>query len=249
MMLASGISLGVQRLLLDLGQAWVLNALLIAAFVACLMVTWSGRQFAPWALRSIARATLVLVLVRFAAPCYALLSEGVFQTVLSPTYTSASEKLRDTGKELAETGRHIDKDEDDATTSGGTTTADDKPQEAASGIATWWERMWRTVSATIEPADIHRRIDRYRELAESASRDIIELAVVFVVQSVLLPLIFLWALMQLFRRTIRESAATQFSSALWPAPKVQDLSALAQMPDSRDAARRLAGGRVARALV
>lgn len=58
-----------------------------------------------------------------------------------------------------------------------------------------WSRLKGTLGAVSDAADLNRRIERYAARLSEVAENTINLAVVFVVQNLLLPLVFVWLLL------------------------------------------------------
>jgi hypothetical protein len=65
-------------------------------------------------------------------------------------------------------------------------------------IKEWWS----------ESTDVAKKIEAFKERADALVKDIIRLAAVFIVQTLVLPLLFLWLLVVLFRASLRPAAWT-----------------------------------------
>ena len=52
------------------------------------------------------------------------------------------------------------------------------------------------IDESIDKLDVAGRIDRLKESASSASEQIVKLIVIFVLQTIILPLVFLWLLVE-----------------------------------------------------
>ncbi len=178
-MLAASSSLGVQKALLGMSAWWLTNALLAIAIavsvIGFLRGWWQHARFRLWA----SRALMVVLVLRFAVPLTVLLGELTYQQFLEPQYTTAQQELEDTRDRI---GAITDAVQGDAGEGGVLSTL----TNAARSLGNWQE----SVAA-------------YEQAASDAAESSLQLIVVFLLQSVVLPLLFLWALTGFCRALLR----------------------------------------------
>jgi hypothetical protein len=184
-MLVSTTSLGIQRVLLEIGWRWGLKVLLPAALLCFLAgrfwVLPPGGAF--W--NGIGRRILLFaLLVRFAIPCISLASDGIYAIFLADRFAQATLKL-DTAKEDIRIAGQVP------------TEAPPSGDESAAG------GRWRQ---TLEDArnllGIQARIETIRSHMARLTDHIIDLIVVFTLQAVIIPLAIFWILLHLVRSTL-----------------------------------------------
>ena len=185
-MLVAAASLGLQRLLIGM-SGWVpLVVALTAVAVAWLFASaWQVRRrhhHHPHDPGGDGRSRLaillqgglvVLLALRFAVPVAALLSEGAYRIFLQPEYERSRVEL-----ELAKDnlGR----------------TTDELKAPAPAVDEGLIDRTRRFFDDAGETFDVEKRIDALQATAAAVVRNIIDLIAIFVVQTVILPLLFLW---------------------------------------------------------
>lgn len=180
-MLASAASLGIQRLLLEVSQ-WPGVSLLLTATIAIWIGLLLHRRRPDWR-QMAARAVLLALFLRFAVPCVSLVSDAVYRVFLDPVYASATESLDRTQASLTQL-------HDEA--------AAEAEGENASGWSAWWGRA-------TDQFRVRERIEAYQALFAELAEDIVQLVAVFLLQTILLPLLFLWVLIRLWRQLWRVS--------------------------------------------
>ncbi len=181
MMLASS-SLGIQKILLAM-SAW--QGLLIAVTLAglalsvCLLVPQlrRGRWLAQ-------RLFLFVLLLRFMMPAITVANDWVYRTFLEADYVSASASL-------AEAQKAIGQINDEVTV---------ERKEVPDSLI---DRARALYSSALAQIDIDKRLEEYRQAAESISESTIRLVVVFLMQTLVFPLIFLFVMLGLIRRLTR----------------------------------------------
>lgn len=180
-MLVSATSLGIQRVLLDM-TAWPGYTLIVSGVVLGALAWLWLRPADPggWRRRALQLAMLLLV-VRFAIPLIALAGEGIYGLFLEPRYASSTEQLEQTTERIGRINRDTQEQ----------ISQDEKP-----GLL---ERARRAYDSAAASLDVDSRVQALSEAAARVSEHTVDLIVVFVIQTVLLPLLFLWLLVRLVK--------------------------------------------------
>lgn len=181
-MLASSTSLGLQKLLLAIFSSTAFTVVILLALLAGIAALWySGRR--PEWLKPVAYKIALFVLVlRFAIPLIAVASEGVFHFFLEEQYNSSTQGIESTTEEIARVNSQAEAQ---------------RPVTETDSLLARAKRLYDNASASL---DIQSYISRYKAAAANASEHAINLIVIFILQTVLLPLLFLWVLIQLVKR-------------------------------------------------
>ncbi len=183
MMLAAS-SLGVQQVLLAMsGWQGVLVALTLAAAVA-IGAQWYIKN--PWLAKFSGRFFLFLVLLRFLMPGIAIANQWVYSTFLNSDYQNATAQLSLAQEQISEINDAVKAEN----------STDDNDDQSALQIAR------DAVRRLGNSVNIDRHMDEYRAAAERISENTIRLVVVFVMQTLVFPLIFLFFTVRLFRRLL-----------------------------------------------
>ena len=171
-MLAVCASFAVQRLLIGVGAFWLVSLLLSAALLAWGWWRWRHGAAPTW----LARTTILLLLVRFAVPLAALGSEGIFQWVMANEY-AGTQSAFEVGSRQAEAS----------------VPSDVKPGESLSErLKRWWA----------QGAEVGTTLQELKAKADGLVEHIVRLLAVFVVQTMLLPLLLVWLLQRVFRAVV-----------------------------------------------
>jgi hypothetical protein len=181
MMLASS-SLGIQKVLLSM-SAW--NGLLIAVVITGLLLLlslfWRKLGAIRWVFQ---RLFLFVLLVRFMMPVFIVANDWMYRTFLEGDYIEAAASLEQAQLSIGEINEQV--------MAGHTS----KP-------TTFLERAKAVYDSALANVDIDRRLEEYRLAAESISENTIKLVVVFLMQTLVFPLLFMFILMGLIRRLTR----------------------------------------------
>lgn len=173
-MLLAATSLGIQSVALRISSWWGLTLVLAAASAAWLWIAWRGEPFAG-AGRMARRLLVVALALRFVLPAVTLTSRWAFDSFLAPQQEEALEVLEQTREEvgaLAEVG---------------------EPEEPSPDGRSWTERLRAWWQDRAPGAGIQERLLAFRDQVSAAVETIVRLIVVFVLQTIVLPLLLLWA--------------------------------------------------------
>jgi len=177
-MLAATVSFAAQRLLIEIGSSWPVSVLLTLVSAIWLALRWRSRldgrrAFATPAQASrMARIAIALICLRFAVPAVALASEATYQFVMAGTYEAAQAKVK--AVEGAE------------------------PAEATAPQSRM-DRIRRWLSDKTEVAE---KIEGLKARFDAAIEHLVRLTAVFVVQTIVLPLLFFWLMVRLYRTLV-----------------------------------------------
>jgi ABC-type multidrug transport system fused ATPase/permease subunit len=180
-MLVATSSLGLQNILLRMTTWWGTSLALFLATIFALIVLW-WPKFDESKLRPLAmRVLLVTVFLRFAVPVLVIGSNLVFDTFLAVEQAAATEALETTRNEIEQLNEEVSTPEFDT--------------EDQSII----ERLGSMLDRSLESINIGDRLRDLRDRVSNASEHIINLIVIFVLQTIILPLVFLWLFVELLK--------------------------------------------------
>jgi hypothetical protein len=182
MMLASS-SLGIQKVLLSM-SAW--NGLLIAVVITglLLLLSLSLRKLGGvrWILQ---RLFLFILLLRFMMPVFIVANDWMYRTFLEGDYVEAAASLEQAQRSIGEINEEVH-------------------AVRTSEPSTLLERAKAVYDSALANVDIDKRLEEYRLAAESISENTIKLIVVFLMQTLVFPLLFMFILLGVMRRLTRQ---------------------------------------------
>jgi len=166
LMLGASVLFGAQKVLLGVGSYWPISALL-----TLVALVWTGlwlrrRNIAPW----LSRLLVLLVVLRFAVPAVTLGTDLVWQNFLAEDYRVSQQAIDATSSDAAGSD------------------AASQPEPAAQGVL---EQMRRWFSHN---TDVRARFNELEQTLEKAIDHLIRLMVVFVLQTLVVPAVLMWAL-------------------------------------------------------
>ncbi|MGI9293672.1 MAG: hypothetical protein ACR2PS_06785 [Pseudomonadales bacterium] len=185
MLLASS-SLGVQKTLLAI-SGWIGLGILVALTASFFLFTQWSRVISGEAVKRIATQLFMLVLVlRFMMPLVALSNEWFYQQFLAEQYQQSSEQLENVREKIGEINDEVMQD-----------------REVETSGSVLFDKARQLYSSAVKKVDFERRLVDYKAAAQDISENAVNLIVVFLMQTVVLPLLFLWVAVTLVRRLLR----------------------------------------------
>ena len=179
-MLGATLSLGVQQVLLDIGLWWgtrLIVAVLALAWLALRIWKAGGDTLQQILLR----ALVIALFVRFAVPLALIANEAVYAQFLESRYVESTQVIESACYEIEAINEPVT----------------DLVGEEEPGLL---DSLSRALDSTRESFNLKERVQVIRERATDVIEHLIQLSVVFILQTGILPLLFLWLLMHLAKR-------------------------------------------------
>ncbi len=174
-MLIAASSLGLQNFLLTFTSWWGATLAFGIAGVALLAALWWPRQSHAAALHWAMRIFLLFAFARFVVPVLVVGSNVVFDAFLAKEQAAAVAALQATNDEIEALN------------------TDNESAEVAADQSLL-DRIGAAFDETLASVNVSDRIQRFRDALSNASEHIINLIVIFLLQTVILPLLFVWLL-------------------------------------------------------
>jgi hypothetical protein len=173
-MLVAASSLGLQNVLLSMTGWWGVTILLVFAALFLIAANWwpGGTKSATVTLA--VRIFLIAAFLRFALPILIIGTHIVFNTFLANEHDAATAVLEATSSEIEELSQQEFAAEPDST---------------EMGLMDRLGEMW---NSSVAQLNVSGRIERLKDSASNASEQIVRLIVIFLMQTIILPLAFLW---------------------------------------------------------
>ena len=172
-MLAASVSFGVQKVLLSIGAYWLVSLLLSVVALGWAYYYLRGHSAPAW----LSRVLVILLMTRFAVPVVTIGTDMLFQKFMAADYQS-SQQVIDTAS-----GNMGKLDPPVAVTS--------ENQGMLDKLKGWWSRN----------GDVKSRFEQFKRATEQTIEHIIKLMVIFLLQTLIIPLLLLWILYGLAKRT------------------------------------------------
>ena len=185
-MLVATSSLALQGVLLEMARWWAANLALVIAAALALIAIWRPTWLGQFGMRAAIRVLSIVVFVRFAIPVFVLGSSLVFQTFLAADHRAANDALTATGTEIEALAQE---------------------SESAATVPTpepsLTERLGDLIDDSLQAIDVRERMRRVADSVSGAVENMVHLIVIFALESIILPLVFLW----LFAEALKKVAA------------------------------------------
>ena len=184
--LASGVSLGAQNVLLSMTN-WLWFGLAVGVFLTLTLIsTWNSNFLSEKSRQYLYKATIILVILRLAVPIIAVLNQGIYQVFLEPQFEESKIKLEQTTTLLE--------------ASSTTPTLEGENESLI-------ESARQLLDSATDAMNIDEQLDDLKQIAAEISQYVLNLIVVFVLQTLVFPLMFLWLTYRLVIAVMRYSPA------------------------------------------
>ena len=173
LMLAASIAFGIQKVLISVGGYWLISLALTAAALGW---TWFhfGRIPPPaW----LSRAVVILLMLRFAIPLVTIGTDLLSQKFLVADYVSSQRAIESSSGQVAMLN---------------------PPIPASTEAQGTWDKVKDWISKS---ADVKTHFEDLKKTAEQAIEHIVKIMVIFMLQTLVIPLLLLWGLYGVLRGT------------------------------------------------
>lgn len=188
-MLGATISLGVQQVLLDIGQWWGVKVLLGLLGLLWMWFRIRSAQAGPPGRTSpehlLFRLFILVVFIRFAVPMAMIANEGMYRLFLESRYLESTQLIESAGSEISDASQ---------------SSTDEAVVEAEKSVLDSLANMYESTRNSL---DINQKVSYIAERASDLIEHLIQLSVVFILQTGILPVAFLWVFLQLFKQLFR----------------------------------------------
>lgn len=169
-MLVAMVAFGVEKVLLTVGASWMISLTLSLVAGVWAILYVRGMTGPRW----LARLLMVLLVTRFAMPVSLIGTDAIFQQFMASDYQESQEVLKSVQGEAGKLGV--------------------AGAEEKQGV---WEKF---KSTTVDAfAEARANLENLTRAAENAIERIIKLMAIFVLQTIVLPVFFIWVLLSVGR--------------------------------------------------
>lgn len=169
-MLVASVSLGIQSLLLSLGDLLYLRLTLVTLIALLLIQIWYRPLQNQILSIILVRLGIVLLLLRFGALIFVYAQSLTYTSLMEPQYEYATQTLASTQKKLEDI------------------------------IAQDTQSLYETLKRSM---DISTQLTSLKTYFDHAQKEVITLISMFLILTILLPLLFMWIMISLLRWTYR----------------------------------------------
>lgn len=180
-MLGATISLGVQDVLMDVSAWWVIK-LLAAVLAIWLLLVYFSSSSSDKSKQILIRVFLIAIFLRFAVPLTLIANDAIYELFLEPRYLQSTEIVTAAGEEIEQIGQ--------------STQAVQEPEGEGGFVSDVFGSLGDAVTRTKDALDLGDKVTRIKDRAAEMIEHLIQLSVVFILQTGILPLVFLWLFLQ-----------------------------------------------------
>ena len=215
-LLIAASSIGLQRILLEVASWWVLSAVLLFFLGLWLFAVWSGVPSLTRQRGLIGRIAVFLLILRFAMPVVVISTEFFFDAFLDTDHQSAAIELDASTTDISEMSATMDdaaRGDDKSNAAEEDTPQSDADPDPSTGVTGFGARLRESAKELIasagEWADSVNMstIDDLQKRASEITSNIVNLIVIFVLQTIILPVAFLWLFVEALKQVAGRSLA------------------------------------------
>jgi len=166
LMLAATVAFGVQKILISIGAYWVISLALTVVSIGWVWLHFRQGKPPEW----LSRILIVLLMIRFAIPVVTIGTDFLFNKFMADTYSYSLKIITSASSQTDEIKPPVLPEED-----------------GFFGILNDLKGMWTKAKATADFTDL-------KNTAEDWADHIINLIVIFLLQTLVIPLLLVWAL-------------------------------------------------------
>ncbi len=180
-MLLCTTSLGIQSILLNIFSSSLFSIAVALSICFITYYLWKVQNQSIGIQNTLYRITAFLIILRFFIPLMAISSDALYKVFLETQYIESKNQLEETDKTISMISRESDAPETDT-------------QDMS-----WYESVSNSLSSTLDSLNVDNRVEQLKLEAEKLTNHIVNLIVVFTIQTILFPLIFIWLSMKLIK--------------------------------------------------
>ena len=179
-MLICTTSLGIQAVLLTIFSSFYFSIAVSAALLFTAVLVWKNLPASKQLKNILYRVAAFLIILRFFIPFMAISNDVLYKAFLEPTYIESKLQLEQSNTAIANLSEN---------------------QKVTNEVTekSWYEVMSSRIDSAIDSINVDKYYQQLKVEADSLTGHIIDLIVVFTMQNILFPLIFIWLSMKLIK--------------------------------------------------
>ena len=181
-MLLSATSLGIQKVLIGMFSSTIFSSTVAVALCIVAFSLWRSSYFSAKLKNILYRIVMFIFILRFVIPSMAIANDGLYTAFLQPTYEESTLNLAASDKAISKIS---------------TDSAEKKNQDI-----TWYGFLGNSIESAINSINVDQRVADIKAEAENITKHIVDLIVIFTIQTILFPLFFLWLAVKLIKSSL-----------------------------------------------
>jgi hypothetical protein len=186
LMLAACVALGVQKLMIAFGGYWPVSLLLTLSAIVWIWLSFREHSPPRW----LSRMLVILLMARFAIPMVTIGTDLLTQKFMANEYKNSQQAIGSVPGKINEFNSN-------------------SPLPADPG---WWDKLKNGAQAlggkVSDAVNVRAHIKSLQKAAETWTEHIIKIIVIFLLQTLVIPLLLIWALYAVARGTFEQSITT-----------------------------------------
>jgi hypothetical protein len=178
-MLAASVSLGIQKMLLSFGALAFVQFLLLGVLALFFAALWYRPLQRALTFSLLLRLASVLLILRFGALLFVHTESLLYATLMQQDYAVATQTLSETQLQLENIATQND--------------------ERIAQDESLFDSLSNSYEQAKELLDIKMQLASLQRLFDRAQKEVISLVTIFVVLTILLPLLFIWVFLSAFK--------------------------------------------------
>lgn len=208
-MLMSSVSLGIQKLLLELGQTELFEGLLALNSIILFFILWVPKLWHKQSFNLLFKSFIIVSFLRFLIPLIVLMNEGIYTYAFESQYLEAERSLSYSQEDISKVIKKVKAIE-----------------KASKNIPVSQDKdLWNQTKKYFNDLGESFNLEKYYEALQEevekvlfnlkskfnhAIDNMLSLIAIFIMQSILLPLLSLWLLIKLFQGFIKRDISNFF---------------------------------------
>ena len=179
-MLISTASLGIQAILLNVFSSFYFSTAVSLTLFLIVLYIWRNQDSSINLKNNLYRLAAFIVILRFFIPLMAITNDGLYKAFLETKYIESTQQLEQSNTAIANLreNQRIKNENMDMS---------------------WYEMLSSSIDSAMESLNVDKYYEQLKEEAENLTGHIINLIVVFTMQTILFPLIFIWLSLKLIK--------------------------------------------------
>ncbi len=201
--LVASTSLGAQQILVGIGNTLAIQVAVGLVIGLSLLLLWRRQLFSPTWRAIFFRLFILVIAFRFIIPVLVLTNELVYRAFLDEQYQVSSSELEQTEADV----RDMQESEN--------------VEIPTDGDTSIFSQIGRIYDRTTQSINVNARLAEYEARLSNASEYIIDLIVVFMLQTLVFPLLFLWLGLRIIRLLMNSNLLLLRQATLRQPPAAQ----------------------------
>lgn len=179
-MLVCSIALGIQSVLLTIFSSFYFLLVVASSLLMMALFLWRESLTSVLIKNILFRVAVFFLILRFFVPLMAVTSDGLYKGFLKPMYDTSTQQLEYSDKTI-------------------TRISEENTKKDNGKDVSLYEALTNSIDSAIDTFDVEQRVEKLKMEVESLTNSVIDLIVVFTLQTILFPLLFIWLSIKLIK--------------------------------------------------